>query len=150
LKLRPPITARYADFSPQFPEQERTNAQQAGLKYERDVLRQMGLLYKNVKPSPWLLYKASNTSGICQPDALWFLTPKHICIVEIKLTWVRNARDKLLNFYGPVVEAAHKNCKVSYLQIYKNTKPASHKRKLNFFELETLKPGIYKECHYIP
>lgn len=121
----------------------------AGLKYERDVLRQLGMLYKCVKPSPWLVYSARNTSGICQPDALWFITPKHICIVEIKLSWVRNARDKLLNFYGPVVEASHKGCKVSYLQIYKNTKPNSHKRKLSFFELETIKPGVYKECHYI-
>ena len=118
----------------------------AGLRYERAILRKLKLLYPGTKASPWIVYKSPDKSGICQPDALVLLPDNRIIIVEIKLSRMAPVRQKLMKFYGPLVQLLYPGRQLCYLQIYKNTKPAAHKRPVSFFNLETLKPGVYREC----
>ncbi len=144
------VEARYATYVPDFPEQERTHAQRSGLAYEAAVLKRLKSLYPKVEAQPWLYYRpAGQRGGICQPDALVWLPDNRLMIVEIKLTWVRSARSKLLDFYGPVVQIIHPTKDLCYLQVYKNTKKGAHKRSLSFYELETIANGAYRECHHL-
>lgn len=145
------LVAQYADRIPEFEKRERTSAQQAGLNFEKAVVTRLTSLYEKVEAGPWLYYNAGRgASGICQPDALVWLPDNRLCIVECKLTWVRAAREKLLKFYGPVVQAIHKDAQLSYLQVYKNPKRGCHKKTVSLYELETeLKIGAYKECHAV-
>lgn len=149
IRLGLPIAARYADYVPDFKKTKRTSAQQAGISFEKAVLKKLTAIYGRVEASPWLYYKTPKRSGICQPDALLWLADDHICIVEIKLSWMRPVRQKLMQFYGPVVSAIHKDVKLSYLQIYKNAKPSSHKKALSIYSLDTMPIDKYKECQWL-
>lgn len=149
IRLGSPIVARYADYVPEFQKTKRTSAQQAGISFEKSVIKKLTAIYGKVEASPWLYYKTPRRSGICQPDALLWLADDHICIVEIKLSWMRPVRQKLMQFYGPVVSAIHKDVKLSYLQVYKNAKPASHKKALSIYKLDELPVGKYKECQWL-
>lgn len=143
------LTAKYAEYVPVFAEQKQTHAQKAGLKYEKDVVKRLDLLYPKVEKGPWIYYKQGPKGSICQPDALVWLRPDFVCIVEVKLSWVRSAREKLIKFYGPIVQALHPKAEVCYLQVYKNHKRGAHKRNVSLYELENLQPGIYKECQAV-
>lgn len=150
MKLRGPLTAKYADYAPEFPVQVRTAAQRAGLRYEASVMKRLKSLFKDVRVGPWILYKAANKSGICQPDALVWLSSKLVLVVEVKLTHQRKAREKLVDFYGPLVQKLHPGAEVAYLQVFKNSKPATHKRLVPFYEIEKhTKAGKYRECQIL-
>lgn len=148
MKLGSPVVARYADYTPQFPKQKRTKAQQAGISFERAVHKRLQALHSRVEVSPWLHFKTPRRTGICQPDALLWLTDDHLCIIEVKLSWMRPARKKLMEFYGPVVQAIYPDVKISYLQIYKNAKPYCHKKPLSIYKLEEIPISKYKECQW--
>jgi hypothetical protein len=79
---------------------------------------------------------------------LW-LADDHICIVEIKLSWMRPVRKKLLEFYGPIVQAIYPEARLSFLQIYKNAKPQSHKKPISIYALGGLPTNKYKECQWL-
>ena len=149
VRLGSPVVGRYADFVPEFEAQKRTAAQQSGISFEKAVLKKLKAIYGKVEPSPWLYYKTPKRSGICQPDGLLWLADNHICIVEIKLTWMRPVRQKLMQFYGPVVKAIYPDAELSYLQIYKNARDASHKKALSIYRLDELQMGKYKECQWL-
>lgn len=143
------LEARYATYAPDFPEQVRTHAQKSGIAYEAAVIKRLRMLHPTMTAHPWLYYKIVGKSGICQPDALVWLDQNHLLIVEVKLSWVRGVRSKLLDFYGPIVQHIHPNVDLSYLQVYKNTKPGAHKRRLSLYELDTITKGAYKECQHL-
>ncbi len=147
--MRGLVVARYAT-APNFLERPKTAAQRAGLRYEAQVIAKATEYVEKLEPGPWLYYKADRCSGICQPDALAWLTPSHICIIEVKLTWQRPARAKLREFYGPVVQAIYPDVQLSYLQVYKNWKSGCHKTAIRLDELTSIKEGSYKECQYLP
>lgn len=149
MKLGRPLTAKYATSVPDFGEQKRTAAQQAGINFERAAAKRIKLLHKKVEHGPWLYYSTPRRSGICQPDLLVWLADDHILIVEAKLSWMRAARPKLLDFYGPIVASIYPNATLSFLQIYKNAKNGCHKKPVSIYELSTLKPGKYKECQWL-
>ena len=149
VRLGGPVVGRYADFVPEFEAQKRTAAQQSGISFEKAVLKKLKAIYGKVEPSPWLYYKTPKKSGICQPDGLVWLVDNHICIVEIKLTWMRPVRQKLMQFYGPVVKAIYPDAELSYLQIYKNARTASHKKALSIYALDEMQMGKYKECQWL-
>jgi len=48
-----------------------------------------------------------------------------------------------------VVAAIHKDATLSYLQIYKNAKTASHKKALSIYGLDAMPQGKYKECQWL-
>ena len=149
MKLGYPVAARYADYIPQFPKQKRTKAQQQGISFERAVQKRLASIYGRVEIGPWLYFQTPKRSGICQPDALVWLTDEHLCIVEVKLSWMGPARKKLLEFYGPIVQAIYPNVTLSYLQIYKNAKTSSHKKPLSIYKLDEIPLTKYKECQWI-
>ena len=141
--------ARYADYVPVFPTQQRTAAQKAGISFEKAVIKKLTFLYGEVKPGPWLYYRTPKKAGVCQPDALVELPDNRLCVVEVKQSWMRPVRQKLLNFYGPIVELIHPDKKICYLQVYKNAKPSAHKKPVSIYELELLEPNKYKECQWL-
>lgn len=147
--MRGPVYARYAT-APNFSTQRRTAAQLAGLRFEAHIIQKLTEQFAKVEAGPWLYYRADRCSGICQPDALVWIQPNHICLVEVKLTWQKPARQKLLEFYGPVVQALYPDAKLSYLQVYKNWKSGCHKRVIKLDDLSQIKEGTYKECHHLP
>jgi hypothetical protein len=150
-KLGQPLKAYYAKTAPEFPGASKpTMAQQAGINYEKAVIKKLVRLYEKVEPHPWITFNAANASGICQPDALVWLNAEHILLVEIKLSHVREARTKLMHFYKPLVEYLHPNKTVTCLQIYKNVRRYAHKNALNIYSLEEkVKKGKYSECHFV-
>jgi len=121
----------------------------AGLRYEKSILRKLQVLYPGTKLSPWLVYKAPQKSGICQPDALVIFPDGRLVVVEVKLTRMPQVRQKLMKFYGPLVQLLYPKHELCYLQIYKNASRSAHKKPISLFELETLKPGIYRECQFL-
>jgi len=143
------LAAKYADYPPDFPPQKRTAAQQAGITYEKAVMRRLQSLHTRVEPGPWLHYTTNRKSNVCQPDALIWLDETKLLIVECKLTWIRAVRSKLLQFYGPIVQAIHPAADLCYLQIYKHARPDSHKRKINIYDLADIPVGAYKECQHL-
>lgn len=143
------MIARHADYVPQFEKSRRTAAQQAGISFEKAVTKKLTDIYGRVEPAPWLYYKTPKRSGICQPDVLLWLADDHLCIVEIKLSWMRPVRQKLMTFYGPVVGAIYPQPTLSYLQIYKNAKPGAHKKALSIYALDAMPVGKYKECQWL-
>ena len=149
MKLGAPLTAKYANYVPEFPAQTRTAAQQRGISFERGVGRRLKVLYKKVEEGPWLYFHTPKRSGICQPDFLVWLSDKHILIVESKLTWVRDARLKLRDFYGPIVSAIYPKAEISFVQLYKSAKKGCHKRTVSIYDLHTIKPNTYKECQWL-
>lgn len=149
MKLGAPLTARYASYEPDFPEQKKTAAQKAGLAYERAVLKKLGKLHTKVEVGPWLYYKSPQKSGICQPDGLVWLPRNRLCVVEVKLSWKAPARQKLLEFYGPIVQAIYPAQELCFLQIYKNTKKAAHKKTLSIYDIADIEVGKYRECQWL-
>ena len=142
------LSARFADFAPEFGVQKLSAAQAAGLRYQAKVVGRLQELYPTVRPGPWLLYKFERKSGICQPDALVWTADRRICVVEIKLSWHKTARPKLLDLYGPIAQLLYPGCEVSHVQVYKNWRRGAHKRTLPLTELKELKPQTYKEVQW--
>lgn len=149
MKLGPLLSATYADKAPEFPEQKRSAAQLAGLAFERAVMRRLKALHPKLIPGPWILYKFAKKSGICQPDALLWLSDTHCCIIECKLTWKSTARRKMTELYGELVKKLHPEATVSYLQIYKNSRKSAQKKPISIYNLDSLPAGKYKECQWL-
>lgn len=144
-----PLTVEYLNEEPQFADQRRTAAQQAGINFERRVATKLAHLYKQTVNGPWLKYHCPKKRGICQPDILVWLTPKHLLVVEVKLSWMPQARLKLRTFYGPLLQKLHPEAKLSYVQVYKNWKKGCHKKPLSIYALDEIKEGAYKECQFL-
>lgn len=149
--LKGPLTASYATYVPTFPPQHKTHAQRAGLNFEAATKKKLQLLYPDHKQEhgPWLYYKSSTKSGVCQPDSLLWLAPDHLLIIEVKLTHKVAARQKLTQFYGPILQAIYPDATISYLQIYKTATKACHKHKLTIYNLTDIAKGKYKECQFL-
>lgn len=82
-------------------------AAKLGLAFERRVGRELsqhvaaGRIAK-VEHNPWFNYTDKGGVGFCCPDFL-LLTDFGLTIVEVKLTWVAEAAEKLRLLYTPVV-----------------------------------------------
>jgi len=147
--LGEPLRVEYLKEEPLFPEQRRTAAQQAGINFEKAAARKLAQLYVKVVSGPWLRYYSPKKWGICQPDVLVWLTPQHLLVIEVKLSWMPQVRQKLLTLYGPLIQKLHPEATLSYLQLYKNWKPKSHKKPLSIYALDDIKEGAYKECQFL-
>jgi hypothetical protein len=134
--------------APVFPKQKHTAQQLAGLRYEKRALRRLASLY-DLEKSPWLSYIANNREGICQPDGIITLNPTHVLVVEVKLSHVLLARQKLRDFYRPLVQALYPGCFVSTLQVFRNTSGRAHKTLLSHNDLDKISVGTYRECHLL-
>jgi hypothetical protein len=150
MRLMLPVKAEWAKHAPEFPNAlPPTPAMQAGINYEKAVIKKLQKIYPKVEAHPWIVYKSVTRNGICQPDALIHVGPDHVVLAEIKLSHVRAARAKLMKFYLPLVEYLYPNKTITCLQIYKNIRKGCHKRPHSLYALDvSLKKGKYNECHF--
>ena len=85
-----------------------------GLRYERKVKKELLALVvaglcKAVEHNSWFRYTFDfdPVTLSCSPDFILHLSPgQTLVIIEVKLTWVDAALDKVKNFYTPIVNAA--------------------------------------------
>lgn len=88
-----------------------TGAQLRGLRYQRAVGRSLTKSLKGVgaiiTSEPWFEYISRDNSGlcVCAPDFL-IEYESFTIVVEVKLTFVHSAVEKLLGIYVPVVNCA--------------------------------------------
>ena len=82
-------------------------AARLGLRYERQIKRELehhataGNLY-HVDHNPWLTFTDTCGTSLCCPDFV-IDSPLGATVVEVKLTWVPVAAEKLRSLYCPVV-----------------------------------------------
>ena len=103
-----------------------TRAKHAGILYEKNVGDQFSKLkfdkwFGTVEHNPWFEYTDEFGSGICSPDYI-IQVGNGVIIVEVKLTWVSIAKQKLELLYAPVVMQAL-DCPVSCLIVVKKLTP---------------------------
>lgn len=100
-----------------LPRGRHTNVQLKGLRYQRTLGKALEKYLTDavVIPEPWYEYTRRNPDGtqesnICAPD---FLLQKNniIIVIEVKLTFVYSAIEKLNNLYVPIVAHANRNTK---------------------------------------
>lgn len=105
--------------------------QAAGVRYENKVHRALAALGKSlpasVERNPWFKFFDENGPGCCSPDAILWLDPALVLVIEVKTTWVPTASAKLRTLYIPVVNAALKPAILRSLIICKNLTPDSPK-----------------------
>jgi hypothetical protein len=95
---------RYAVPVPSSP------AAKLGLTYERKIGRELVMHvnrgnFVKLEHNPWFTFYDSFGIGNCCPDFLLWGT-SGIVVIEVKLTWVAEALDKLHELYCPVVSVA--------------------------------------------
>ena len=101
-------------------------AKQQGLRYEKNVKSQLEALqerkiFGQIEHNPWFEFTDDFGSNICSPDFIVH-TSNGVIVVEVKLTWVPVALEKLDLLYGLVVAQALQ-CDVAPLVICKNLAP---------------------------
>src|SRR5215469_10687813 len=84
-----------------------TPSQKAGLAYQRKVGKALGEIFEYCHDGLWFEFQDKNGFGLCQPDFL-IETEGTVWIVEVKLSWCREAATQLEDLYIPVVEKALK------------------------------------------
>lgn len=99
-----------------------------GLQYERKVKKELEYHKKvgniiDVVHNPYFKFSDTVGAGACCPDFVLY-TKEAIVIVEVKLTWVAEALEKLTHLYIPVLEAAT-GLKAHGLVVCRNMVPGS-------------------------
>jgi len=84
-----------------------TASQKAGLAYQRKVGKALGEIFEYCHEGVWFEFQDKNGFGLCQPDVL-IETDGVVWLVEIKLSWCKEAATQLKELYIPVVEKALK------------------------------------------
>lgn len=102
-----------------------------GLNYQQKVFLALRAALPakgfTIEQTPWFRYR-TNTDGpdqYCEPDILITdLEDAYIIVIEVKLSWVPNALDKLKTLYCPVVSRA-RSIPTKPLIIAKNSAPGA-------------------------
>jgi hypothetical protein len=92
-----------------------------GLSYERKIVRDLMRSVWLVEHNPWFEFQDELGVSTCCPDIILTADSK-IIVIEVKLTWVPEAIEKLRGLYCPVVEYALA-AEVFPLIIVKNLRP---------------------------
>lgn len=101
-----------------------TQAQKAGKRYERKVLKHLGKSFGlGFIPQPWFRYLDSNGKfRWCQPDAI-YISEAFSAIFEIKIRLVPEAWWQLRKLYYPIVRSAYKISNLGVFLICKHVDP---------------------------
>jgi len=108
---KPKFSFAFRAQKPEFSPQAVSPSARRGLIFERNVKRQLEWhlvqgRYLLLEHNSWFTYGASeNKDQICSPDFLLHF-PDKIYIIEVKLTWTPEARQKLDQLYSPIVAKA--------------------------------------------
>ena len=89
----------------------RSLAAKQGLRYEARVDKELRYHadrgnFVKVEHNPWFNFHDVFGTSNCCPDFLIWAGDNRVIIVEVKLTWVEVAAHKLIDLYGPVINAA--------------------------------------------
>jgi hypothetical protein len=100
--------------------------QKRGLAFQRKVALQLDRIAQDinakVEHEPWFNFIDRNGLGSAVPDELFHYGPVTV-VIEVKLSWVPNARQKLLGLYVPLVMVAYPGQQVRGLVVCKNLRP---------------------------
>lgn len=124
-------TPRFVGARPSSP------AARLGLRYERRVGRELQAHvdrgnFVKLEHNPWFTFYDSYGAAHCCPDFLLYGS-SGIVVVEVKLTWIAEALDKLMDLYCPVVSVAL-GMPTRPLVICRSLTPMSPKPKLTLRE----------------
>lgn len=127
----------------QMPRSRHTSAQSAGLAYERKVISALadGLVLSgcgfDLSHNPWFEYNTAQGRGYCVPDAMLSMQSGEyvdtIFVIEVKLTYVPDAIEKLDSVYCPIVRKAFNSSAVVPIVICKNLVPQAPRAMPTFF-----------------
>lgn len=90
-----------------------TEAQRRGKRYENRVHKELLHLLAlspqihKLEHNPWFAFSAEDSEGACSPDFVLHLNSGVIVCVEVKLTWVPAALEKLEHLYCPVIRRVY-------------------------------------------
>lgn len=77
-----------------------TLQQKQGLRYEKNVVKALRARGFDLEHNPWF----EHTHGVCCPDIIVYeLSQNRAIVIEVKLTFVPEALDKLRTLYCPIV-----------------------------------------------
>lgn len=120
----------------------KTEAQKAGLAYERKVITSLADSFVLLGQSfdlchnPWFEYAGTFGSALCVPDGLISMQTGEykeiVFVLEVKLTYTPEAIEKLLDTYCPVVAKAF-GLPATPVVICKNLIPGAPKALPTFF-----------------
>jgi hypothetical protein len=100
--------------------------QKRGLAFQRKVARQLDRIgreiHAEVEHEPWFNFIDHNGMGSAVPDGL-FHYGRVTVVIEVKLSWVADARRKLLGLYLPLIMVTHPQQTVRGVIICKNLRP---------------------------
>lgn len=90
---------------PFFPHKKLTAAQQAGLRFERKIGKEVERLYPEheIKLGPWITYKDDSGRHIAQPDILIVPEVGPVRLLECKLKYRPEAEGKVRKLYVPLI-----------------------------------------------
>ncbi|HEX3623787.1 MAG TPA: hypothetical protein VH280_00020 [Verrucomicrobiae bacterium] len=96
---------------------------QMGVRYERRLFKAIQALGFKAEHNPWFMYTATGfRPQFCSPDII-LDHDQFLIVVECKLTYRKQAEEKLLDLYIPVVKLATGQKRVYPLVICKNLTP---------------------------
>lgn len=126
--------------------------QKKGLSYEKKVfehIRRLSGSDSDVLHGRWIYYIDRNGPAYCQPDVL--VIPHSpddpILVIEVKLSYKKEAQRKLRTLYGPLVEHLHPGRSVIRAQICSNIKLTDEEILHRMDQLFEPKP-VYKCIHW--
>jgi hypothetical protein len=104
-----------------------TLAQANGIRFEKKVFNSLSRFFNHIEHNPWFEYRNNSEFAYCSPDIL-IKFDNILLIIEVKLTWVKEAQEKLDLFYRPIITKANPDFDpdfVKTLVIVKNLTPES-------------------------
>lgn len=109
-----------------------------GLQYEQRVFTALKAFvsedkFFKIEHNPWFSFTDANGHNYCAPDILLHYKHSTVVIVEVKLTWVKEAKPKLDQLYVPVIATALGR-KVEALVVCRNLTPEAPKPAFSFRE----------------
>lgn len=109
-----------------------------GLQYEQRVFTALKAFvsedkFFKIEHNPWFSFTDANGHNYCAPDILLHYKHSTVVIVEVKLTWVKEAEPKLEQLYCPVISLALDRL-VAPLVICRNLIPEAPRPSFTFSE----------------
>jgi hypothetical protein len=108
-----------------------------GLRYENRLFKALARWNMKAEHNPWFMYEARGYQPqFCCPDILLY-HDLFLVVIEVKLTYRKEAEEKLRDLYVPVVKLALGQERVYPLVIVRNLTPAAPEPSLSLPEALT-------------
>lgn len=113
-------------------------AAKLGLAYEKRVGKELLRFldkdgFSKIEHGSWFRFYDTLGTGHCSPDFIMWFNNKAV-VVEVKHTWVAEAKAKLDDLYLPIVSCAHNGAPTLPLVIVKNMTRSAPSASLTLFD----------------